>query len=227
MRLTLEDVLGASGTSLTEEDVALTLQEALTPERSATARARPLSRDEIDTLREVSGLNGDGQRRLQELLDDPGEAQRLADIDEARWAVRLLATSIPLEAAASQLQVHRTTVTRRVKDCHLYVAPGPTGPRLPTWQFSPRATADEATRRWRTEAAHGVVDLSPLPGLTVLPWVEEIVPHIPKDMHPLTVESIMTTPAEATDGIPPVDWLDSGGSPDVVIVLLQDEAWLP
>lgn len=227
MRLTLGDVLDSSGTSLTEEDVALTLRAALTPRRAAAARARPLSQQEIDTLREVSGLDDDGAKQLEHLLDDPDEAQRLADLDEARMAVRLLATSIPVEEAAWRLQVHRTTVTRRVKDHHLYVVTGPTGPRLPRWQFSAGATADEAARQWRNDATHGVPVPAPVHGETVLPWVEAVAPHIPRDVHPLTVDAIMTTPTEATENATPIDWLNSGGSPDVVIAMLQDEAWLP
>lgn len=55
-----------------------------------------------------------------------------------------------------------------------------------------------------------------------LPHLREVVAALPDDMHPLDVQTFMTTPCEALGDRTAVNWLAGGGSPGPVLRLTDD-----
>lgn len=55
-----------------------------------------------------------------------------------------------------------------------------------------------------------------------LPHLREVVAALPDDMHPLDVQTFMTTPREALRDRTPVNWLAGGGSPEPVLKAAED-----
>jgi hypothetical protein len=62
----------------------------------------------------------------------------------------------------------------------------------------------------------------------LLPGLEEVVPVLPEDLHPVGVDHWFTTPSldlvpgELEHGLSPREWLLSGHSPKAVVELAAD-----
>lgn len=63
-------------------------------------------------------------------------------------------------------------------------------------------------------------------GNKAVPHLREVLDALPGDMHPLDVESFMTEAREPLGGRSPVDWLATGGQPEPVVALAEEESWL-
>ncbi|WP_162493837.1 hypothetical protein [Tersicoccus phoenicis] len=79
----------------------------------------------------------------------------------------------------------------------------------------------------RRRKAHQLYAVTTPIGLRYPAWLQEVIEPIPADVHPLTVEALMTEPAEETDGRSPLSWLASGGPAALVVALVRELAWLP
>ncbi len=55
-----------------------------------------------------------------------------------------------------------------------------------------------------------------------LPHLRDIITALPEDMHPLDVQTFMTTPRESLGERTPAEWLASGGAPEPVTRLADD-----
>ncbi|MGR3633212.1 MAG: hypothetical protein ACU0A8_14015 [Limimaricola soesokkakensis] len=117
-------------------------------------------------------------------------------------AVRLAAIqagAIPLKAAAARLGVNDSRLRQRIKARTLYALrqPGGRGWMVPAFQFL---------------------------GDAELPGLAQVLPVIREDIHPVELESFLTTPQpdlEDADGaaMRPVDWLAQGRDPGAVRAL--------
>lgn len=99
--------------------------------------------------------------------------------------------SMTIDQAADVLGIHRSRVSHRLRDGHLYAYRLGSQRRLPRWQLT----------------AGG----EPLPGL------EAVLATLATDLHPAAVEGFFTTPDPDLDGATPAQWLSSGGDPQRIV----------
>ncbi|OMH23551.1 hypothetical protein BKD30_11545 [Tersicoccus phoenicis] len=191
-----------AGSSLSEEQLRDALVEASS---GPTAAGQPATASDVEWLLNVSGLDGDDQAELVELLDDTAQSQALVEQDRVRWATRTLNGSMTAQDAATLLGVDRTTVARRHDRGQLYGISTRSGVRYPRWQF----LRDE----------DGTVSV---PG-----GLADVIASLPPDAHPLTVEALLSTPNEKTGNAPPLQWLAGGGPVEPVVELATGLRWLP
>lgn len=125
---------------------------------------------------------------------DAEAVQQDRTLAAAQTLQELLATSLTIEEAAVRLGVSRSRVSHRMSDKSLYAVTVQSRRYLPQWQF---------------EAAGGAVT-----GLA------QVVPAIPRGLHPLAVETFMTSPLDDLNGVSPLDHLRSGADPEVVTEFL-------
>ena len=112
----------------------------------------------------------------------------------------LVATSLTTARCAERTGLTPGRIRQRIAAQSIYVLPRERGEwRIPEWQFD---------------------------GDHFLPALDQLVPHLPSTLHPLTVMSLMTRPdADLVVGdraVSPVEWLVTGGAPEVVLDLLLD-----
>ncbi|MFT4083760.1 MAG: hypothetical protein QM638_14355 [Nocardioides sp.] len=182
----------------TAQDVLARHFPGLSPEqvdaelsRTPAAGATPIS---AAALRFLTEHGGEEARAALDEYDETVVQQNRA-IAAARTLEELLATSLTIEEAATSLGLSRSRISHRLRGQSLYAFTIQGRRYLPRWQFR----ADPG----------GVVS-------DVIPGLAEIVPAIPRDMHPLAVKSFMTEPLEDLGDRSPVDHLCSYGVVEVV-----------
>jgi len=113
--------------------------------------------------------------------------------------IRLLSDALDTESTAQVLKVTPGRVRQRLAARQLYGVRVGNSWRIPRWQFS----------------GHGTV-----------PGLEYVIAAMPKRLHPLGVEHVMTTPSPdlsiAGQAASPLSWLVSGGDPQAVVRLVAD-----
>lgn len=128
----------------------------------------------------------------------PREAKRIAVRSAADNAALLVTTSITLSQAAHKLGIDEAQVRNEVADGALYACRFGDQTRLPGWQF-----ADDG---------------QPVPGLRA------VLAALPADLHPLSVNALMTLPREELvvedRDLSPRDWLASDGDVAAVVDVL-------
>lgn len=61
----------------------------------------------------------------------------------------------------------------------------------------------------------------------VIPHLREVIPALPADYHPLSVENFMTTwDEDYLDGWPPAAWLLAGRDPGAVVQFADELSWI-
>jgi hypothetical protein len=148
---------------------------------------------------QLPGWEAEVWRSVGASFDDQ-VAVRDAQLRTASAFGRLVHDSVVGDAEMARvLDVDRSRISQRVSEHSLYAFDGPTGRCSPRWQ---------------------VVNGRPLQGLgTVLTALDPA-------LHPRTVDHWMTTPNDGllVRGEPtsPVDWLATGGSPDITAGLAAE-----
>lgn len=129
---------------------------------------------------------------------DEAAVRRAQAATAAQTLDDLRGSSATVERVAEQLGVSLAQVADRVANGGLYAFTLEGEQHLPRWQFQP--------------APEGRLG-EPLPRLS------QILSAIPRDMHPLVVESVMIRPDPDLGGESPVDHLCDGGAADPVVAL--------
>jgi hypothetical protein len=186
----------------TAQDVFARHFPGLTPDevdaelsRTPAAGATPIS---SAAMRYLADHGGDEARVALERYDQAA-VQRDRAIAAAQTLEDLLTASLTIEEAATALGLSRSRISHRISGQSLYAFTIQGRRYLPRWQFR--------------QGPGGVVG-------DVIPGLAQIVPAIPREMHPLAVEAFMTGPLEDLGGKSPVDHLCSYGVIEVV------EDWL-
>lgn len=167
--------------------------EEIVPLRPSADPAAELSDDELALL-------AAGGMRFDPL---PAGREHPLVRTAAQYAA-LLGSSLSVAQAAVHLEVAESRIRQRLGQRTLYGIKRPAGWRLPRFQFAARGT---------------------------VPGIERVLPRLAPDLHPLEVVGWLTTPnpdlvvgAEDEEDRPvsPLDWLNSGLSPDAVAALADD-----
>lgn len=108
---------------------------------------------------------------------------------------KLQASVLTTREVANRLGIPPDNVRQQLQRGSLYAVALVSGRKaLPQWQFT---------------------DAGPLPGL------REVLAALPRDFHPLDVESVMTEPDESLGDRSPREWLATGGAVEPVLRLLS------
>lgn len=183
----------------TAQDVLARHFPGLTPEevdaelsRRPAAGATPIS---VAAMRYLAEQGGEAARVAIEEYDEAAIQQDRA-VAAAKTLEEMLASSLTIEEAATSLGLSRSRISHRLRDQSLYAFTIQGRRYLPRWQVS--------------EGSGGVVS-------DVIPGLAQIVPAIPREMHPLAVEAFMTDPLEELGDKSPVDYLCSYGRVEVIV----------
>lgn len=121
-------------------------------------------------------------------------------LDRLRVEVEAVASSVPAAALADRWGVDPSRVRHRASEGRLYSFRAGRTLRFPQWQFG--------------------LDGRPLPGLA------QVLGALPQNLHPAEVEGFFAAANPnlvlGEEPVSPVDWLVSGGNPDVVAGLARD-----
>jgi hypothetical protein len=172
--------------------------EEVVPLRPSPDPASELSEGEL-TLLATGGM------RFDPLPADAGHPL----VRTAAQYAALLGSSLSVTQVAAHLGVAESRIRQRLGERTLYGIKRPGGWRLPRFQFV-------------TEGAGGGTGDSTVPG------VEQVLPHLPPDLHPLAVVSWFGTPnPDLTVGqdehpVSPLDWLSAGMPPADVAALAEN-----
>ncbi len=188
--ITAQDVFARHFPGLSPEEVDAELS------RTPASGATPISAAAVGFLAE----HGGDEARVAIAKYDEAEVQRDRAVTAAQTLEELLESSWSLEFAAQMLGVSRSRVSHRVSSQTLYAFTLQGRRYVPHWQFA--------------AASKGERDVEPIPGLA------QIVPLIPRDLHPLAVRAFMETPLEDLDGKSPTTFLVSHGPVEAVEELL-------
>lgn len=118
---------------------------------------------------------------------EPGTMRQRRALRAARTLSETLGSALTLDEAAEKLGISRSRISHRLSDGSVWAITVSNQRHLPKWQFTPE-------------------------GRTI-PGLQKIVPAIPQNLHPLAIESFMSTPRPDFDDRSPVEWLASGGNP--------------
>jgi hypothetical protein len=159
--------------------------------RTPAAGATPIS---SGAMRYLAAHGGEEARAAVEQYDE-ATVQRDRAIAAAQTLEGLLASGLTIENVAASLGLSRSRISHRLREQSLYAFTIQGRRYLPRWQFR--------------EGPGGVV-------IDVIPGLAQIVPVIPRGMHPLALEAFMTEPLEDLGDKSPVDYLCSYGVVEVV-----------
>lgn len=159
--------------------------------RTPAAGATPISATAADFLAE----HGGEEAAVALTTYDEAGVQQDRTLAAGRTLEALLAASLTIEEAATSLGLSRSRISHRLRGQSLYAFTIQSRKYLPRWQF-------------REGSGEAVSD--------VIPGLAHIVPAIPRDMHPLALEAIMTEPLKDLGNRSPVDYLCSYGGAEVV-----------
>lgn len=159
--------------------------------RTPTAGATPISAAAVHFLIE----HGGEEAAVALATYDEAAIQQDRALSAGRTLEALLAASLTIEEVASSLALSRSRISHRLRDQSLYAFTIQSRKYLPRWQF-------------REGPGGGVSD--------AIPGLAQIVPAIPRDIHPLALEAFMTEPLEDLDNKSPTEYLCSYGVAEVV-----------
>jgi len=175
-------------------------------------RGNPLTVDALlDVLREASGSTSEalsaGERAFllettdlteQDLTPQARAASRdrvaqdRAAAEEQAWAASLTTAEVAERLGRKDASIRRS---KAAGDLYALPSGGGRTTRFPVWQFD---------------------------GKEVVPGLRGIVPAFPRHLHPLSIQTFMTTPHEELGARSPVHWLLRGGPVDVVVSLVDE-----
>jgi hypothetical protein len=173
--------------------VDLSADQFLAMLAEAAGDSAPLTAGEAKFLTFHSGVPAD---RLT--LERNAAAQQAVAVAAVKADASAVAGAYTTSEVAKLLGVASANVRRALVRGDLYAAgraPRTREHTFPIWQFH---------------------DGRPLPHLA------DVLAALPGDMHPLDVETVMTTPCEPLRGRSPVEWLASGGDPNPVVRYATD-----
>lgn len=150
-------------------------------------------------MRYLAEHGGEEAQAATETYDE-AEVQRDRVVAAAKALQELLASSWSLERAAGMMGISRSRVSHRISSRTLYAFTLQGRRYVPRWQFVMASTGERGAE--------------PIPGLA------RIVPLIPRDLHPLAVQTFMETSLDELDGKDPVTFLVSHGPVEAIEELL-------
>lgn len=189
-------VATAESQGRSDEVIIVLLRESTDLLRQRQPRGSGLTSDEADYLVSSNSLT-------EEQLAEAEAAVARGDLVEIEQKTRLEVITNSLSAAevAQRLGIDASRVRHRQSKGGLYSFMAGGKRRYPTWQFT-----DD-------------------PKQPVVPGLAVIVKALPEDMHPASVQGLMTTPQDAlvVDGrrLTPPEWLRTGGAPEAVVGVLE------
>lgn len=191
MSISAQEVFARHFPGLTPEEVDAELS------RTPAAGATPIS---SSALRHLAEHGGQEARVALESYDE-ATVHRERGVARARMLEELVESSWSLEETAAFMGISRSRVSHRVSARSLYAFQVGARRYVPRWQF--------------VAAPSGGRGVEPIPGLA------QVVPAIPRDLHPLAVQAFMETPQEDLGDRSPVDHLLSHAPAEVVVDLLD------
>jgi hypothetical protein len=159
--------------------------------RTPAAGATPIAAAAMEYLAE----HGGEEARAALAHYDPARVAHTQTLTAAQDLEHLLRSSLSIEDAAAALRVSRSRISHRLKAQSIYAFTVQGRRYVPSWQF-------------RIPTGGGKAE--------VIPGLAQVVPAIPRDLHPLALEAFMTTPLPDLDGKSPVEHLSTGGVIEVV-----------
>lgn len=182
---------------LVETGSSLTEADVLTNIRETLGQLRSnekLTQHDVDYLLAHGGL---GEQSEQFLHDGAAPERLKKNREDVALSSRLytLGVTVSVAEAANMLALDRSAVYR---SHHKGRLPGVT------------IAGEKRIARW---AIHDGEMLDGLDAVPAAVW---------RDVHPLTLEDIMTSAQDDLDGKTPVEWLATGGNPERVAQLLED-----
>lgn len=187
---TAQDVFARHFPGLSPDEVDAELS------RTPAAGATPISTAAIGFLAE----HGGEEARVAVETYDEAKVQRDRAVIAAQTLEELLESSWSLEIAATMMGISRSRVSHRISSQTLYAFTLQGRRYVPQWQFV--ANSKKESRKER--------------GVEPIPALAQIVPLIPRDLHPLAVRAFMETPLEELDGKSPTTFLVSHGPAEAI-----------
>lgn len=163
--------------------------------RTPAAGAAPIS---SGAMRYLAEHGGEEARAALDRFDE-ATVRRDRAIAAAQTLEELVTSSLTIETVASSLGVSRSRISHRLRDQSLYAFSIQGRRYLPRWQFR--------------QGPEGAVT-------EVIPGLAQVVPAIPRDLHPLALLAFMTQPLGELGGQSPVDHLCSYGGVQMVVDML-------
>lgn len=148
--------------------------------------ATPSSASAAAYLREHGGPDLDGE-------SSPGDIQQRRALTASKTLSQTLSSAMTIDEAAAALGVSRSRISHRISAQSMWAFTLQGRRYVPRWQVVDR------------ESGTG-----PIPGLAT------IVPTIPSALHPVALDAFMHTSQEDLGGQSPLEWLISGGNPQLV-----------
>lgn len=162
-------------------------------EQASFERYAPTTAREQELLLSDSGLGDEGLQVLRSGMSRGPDV--IAAAEETAEHARVVGESVSMEEAAEILGRSLSTLSRSASEGRLMSFRLGGRVRYPLWQFH---------------------DGKSLPGLP------KVVTALPASWRPRKVMAVMSAPAEALDGMTPVQWLAEAGDPDLVVGLIED-----
>lgn len=206
------------------------------PGRAPLPAASPLPDGAFERLLRVAGLPEGEQERMRRESESAALGARIA-LHDLTVSRRLLESALTTKQAAQLLERDTSNITRGIKQHRYYAVRVAGALRLPEWQFYERTTYEDYVPG---------EPFAPDEVYEPLPHLADVVPAIPADLHPLSIEGFMRSAhpdlsseavwgeiggpsvdvvgGESTIGshtLSPRDWLISGGEPQAVVALLE------
>lgn len=181
--------------SISLHGFSITARDIITILADAAEPSAPTTLHEQDFLTEYAGLTEE---------DLTPQALSAVDVEiaanRAVAARDVQAASLTTQQVADMLGMAPANVRRSVTEGTLYSVKTSPGSHhwFPLWQF---------------------------PHRRALPGLREAVSALPRNYHPVEVETFMTEESEALRGMSPVAWLAGGGDVSDVVALADERAW--
>lgn len=206
-----EDFLNAIATdvSVVEFTRAAAEHPEWMPSRAPSPTAAPMPSAQLDALLAMSGLSEVEQEEARREARDPALGARIA-VHDTGVAAHLLGSTLTTQQAASLLGRDPSNIRRGVQAGRYYAVRVAGTLRLPEWQFVEEVTYDHTPGE----------DAVPDSEFVALPNLADVVPAIPRDLHPEVVAGFMATEQAELDGRSPTEWLRGGGDPGPLCDLL-------
>lgn len=136
-----------------------------------------------------------------------GDLRQRRVLAAAKTMSEIVGSALTLDHVAETLGLSRSRISHRLAEQTLWAFTAHGHRYVPRWQI----TTDVPRDRSRF-------------GVGTLPGLPQVVPAIPKNLHPLAVETFMTAARDEFEGRSPVEWLVSGGDPEAIVEWLAGMA---